>query len=197
MIIKEVKASDSGDCIAPHIRVLFQISMRLTRNGRDAIRLARDTVQVAREAWDESLPPEFCDVRLYDILTRLYFGGFESLPRSLTPIPGDDCDDCLKRSSRLSSSSITDVHPSLLPSGEADGYLYFLEAIDRLPSTFRSIVFLSFVEGFSTLEIAAMAGIPPDSIESLLDRGSELLDRELCALVLNNRKQDLRQNQSA
>jgi hypothetical protein len=179
------------------VEVLFQISLRLTRNGRDAIRLVREAIEMARDAWDESLPIDYCDVRLYDILTRRFFSGFQPLPRSVTPKPGDNCDDCLRRNDRPNAPSTIDVQPALLLTHNADNFLFFVDAIDRLPSTFRSIVLLSFVEGFSTLEIADMSGIPPESIESLLDRGSELLGEELCVLLLNNRKQDLRQNQPA
>jgi hypothetical protein len=194
---KCVKSSDPGESFAPHVKVLFQISMRLTRNGRDAIRLVREAIEIAKDAWDESMPPEYCDVRLYDTLTRRFFGGFQSLPRSVSLTPWDDCDDCLKRTGRLSASSTIEAHPALLRASEVEDRLFFLEAIDRLPSTFRSIVILSFVEGFSTLEIAAMSGIPPDSIESLLDRSSELLHEQLCAILLNNNKEDLRPSQSA
>ena len=56
---------------------------------------------------------------------------------------------------------------------------YCLEAIARLPAVYRSAMILSNLEGFSTDEIARLAGVGPPAIDSLLVRGREIVREEL------------------
>ena len=53
------------------------------------------------------------------------------------------------------------------------------EAIAHLPAAYRSAMILSNLEGFSTEEIARLAGVRPHAIHSLLLRGRELVLEEL------------------
>lgn len=58
-----------------------------------------------------------------------------------------------------------------------------LKAIARLPAVFRSAMILSYLEGFTTEEIARLAGVQPHAIKSLLVRGRELMQEEFLAYV--------------
>jgi hypothetical protein len=61
---------------------------------------------------------------------------------------------------------------------------HFSHAIMRLPAAFRSAMILSYLEGFSTREIADLAGVKPKAIDSLLKRGRELLKDEVFVLLV-------------
>jgi RNA polymerase sigma-70 factor (ECF subfamily) len=54
-----------------------------------------------------------------------------------------------------------------------------LEALERIPQTFREVVVLSDVEDFSYKEIAEFLGVPIGTIMSRLHRGRKLLRQQL------------------
>jgi len=54
-----------------------------------------------------------------------------------------------------------------------------LEAIAHLPEALRTAMILFNLEGFSTEEIARLAGVRPPAIDSLLVRGRELVRDDL------------------
>ncbi len=68
--------------------------------------------------------------------------------------------------------------------GESDRYSAYSDAAVRLPAVFRFAVIQSYLEGFSLREIADLTGLRPRTIESLLNRGRELLLEELHAHMM-------------
>jgi DNA-directed RNA polymerase specialized sigma24 family protein len=61
--------------VSPHLEVLRQISLLLTKDGLDATRLAHETVEEAYRSPDESIPEENCSLWLFRILTRRFLNG--------------------------------------------------------------------------------------------------------------------------
>lgn len=55
------------------------------------------------------------------------------------------------------------------------------QAVDRLPETFRVVVILAEMEGFSYPEIAKILGVPIGTVRSRLARGRGLLQKTLWA----------------
>ena len=51
------------------------------------------------------------------------------------------------------------------------------ETIGRLPMPFRLVFTLSYLEGFSSAEIANLAGVETDMVEHMLGRGRKLISK--------------------
>jgi DNA-directed RNA polymerase specialized sigma24 family protein len=170
--------------VGPHLDVLLKISAGLTRNGRDAIRLMREALTEAHETWHDPTPNADDDVRLYDILTHRYFNGFQPVTRAAEPHVGENCDERALR--YLQNQVCSRDHPDTADVDDRDMKQYLNKAIANMPSMFRSTMILSYLEGFSNAEIAALAGVAPLTIGGLLDRGSSLLQSEFRALLLDN-----------
>lgn len=60
-----------------------------------------------------------------------------------------------------------------------------LQAIEKVPATFREIVVLCDVEGFSYKEISAIMDIPMGTVMSRLHRGRKILRGELAVYARN------------
>jgi len=104
----------------------------------------------------------------------------------------------LRRGEDLPLESLVDVHlakvappapaalsrsgQSSIPKGEGR-HVHRLGAMAHLPAVFRSAMTLSYLERFSTTEIAHLAGVQPHAIESLLVRGRELMREEFTAYL--------------
>jgi len=69
---------------------------------------------------------------------------------------------------------------------DAESVTEYSDAIAGLPEVFRSAMILSFLEGFSNTEIAGLAGVPPHAIDTLLERGREIIREELFAYLMGN-----------
>ncbi len=183
---ESARGPDFKNRVSPHLGSLLQISLGLTKNGRDATRLMREAIVEASRSWDESMPEESCDIRLYDILTRRYFNGFQPLSRSIASHGYDVVDDHLVLNSRPVPASTIESRRNSSMAAESNDQVNFVKAITGLPEMFRPAMILSYLEGFSNMEIAGLAGVKPHAIESLLDRGCGLLQTELYALLMGN-----------
>lgn len=53
-----------------------------------------------------------------------------------------------------------------------------LDALDRLPETYRTVIYLHYIEGYRTGEIGAMLGIRPGTVRKRLQYGREQLKLE-------------------
>jgi RNA polymerase sigma-70 factor (ECF subfamily) len=54
-----------------------------------------------------------------------------------------------------------------------------LTALTRLPAKIRTVIYLHYIEGYKTAEIAEMLGISVNAVKKRLQRGRELLKRTL------------------
>ena len=181
---ESAKRSDFKDKILPHLEVLLQFSLCLTKNGLDAAKLMREAMAEAYRTWDESMSEEGCDIRLHNILTQHFFNGFQQRSHTLTPILDDSVDDNLAKNNRLFPSTTTNVRHKSFLTGESDEDVNYFRAIAGLPAVFRPAMILSYLEGFSNKEIANLAGVQPHVIESLLNRGRQLLREEFFAHLM-------------
>jgi RNA polymerase sigma factor (sigma-70 family) len=181
VISDSAKRLDFKDKIQPHLEVLLQFSLWLTKNGRDAARLMREAMAEAYRSWDEWIPEESYDIWLHNILTRRFFNGFQQQSRPLVPILVDAVDNSVAKKNRLSSSTTPNAPRQIFMNGKSDEDVSYFRAIASLPTVFRSAMILSYLEGFSNKQIANLAGVQPHAIESLLNRGRALLREEFFA----------------
>jgi len=161
------------------LEVLLQFSLQLTMNGRDAVGLLRGAMMEAYLSWDESLTEGNSGILLQKILTTRFLNGFPEHARPLVPISGDNIDENLDENNRHSPTTTADPQWQTWPANGSDEDLHYLEAIAGLPAMFRSTVILSYLEGFSDLEIAGLADVPPRAVESSLSRGRRFIREEL------------------
>ena len=177
------KRLDFKEKIVPDLEVLLQFSLWLTKNGRDASGLMREALGEAYRKWEEWTPEESRKVWMHKILTKRFFNGFQQKSRLQLHV-ADNVDDRLIMNNHIfPETSISSRQPSFL-SGESNEDLDYFKAIASLPAVFRSAMILSCLEGFSNREIAELAGVDSQNVESLLNRGRKFLREELFAHLM-------------
>lgn len=174
--------------IFPHIEVLLEISLGLTKNGLDATRLLRDTVAEAFRSWDESAPHEITRLWLHDILTGQYLNGFQLQARQPASNGSDTFEQVLVKNKYgqllpIGASHLRQELPKTAPSEE---HANFFQAITSLPEAFRLTMSLSYIEGLTVREIADLVSAQPRRISTLLYCGYRLLREELFVLLTSN-----------
>ncbi len=179
---ENTKMEDFKEKVLQDIEALLQFSLWLTKNGRDASRLMREAMREAYETWDQLSPDESSKLWLHKILTRRYFNGFQKSRGIRIPAGNNDTDNIdnsLTENNRLiPESALTLRQPSFL-TGNSNEDLDYFKAIASLPPSFRTAMILSCLEGFSSREIANLAQVEPQKVESLLNRGRVFLKEEL------------------
>lgn len=185
MINETAKRSDFKDKIVPHLEVLLQFSLWLTGDGRDAVRLMREALAEVYDTWVESISDEPCDVKLHYVLTRRFLNdGQQATVARISGVnvnfnEGADIDDCLDCATK------NYIQRRSWFAGESnDVDNKYLAAFAGLPPAFRSVMILSYLEGFSNGEIANLAGVRPHAVELTLNRGRSFLREELFAHLM-------------
>ena len=185
MINETDKRSDFRDKIVPHLEALLQFSLWLTKDGRTAIGLVRDAMAEAYGSWDESTLEEGFDVELRHIVTRRFLQDNQRDARR--PVPYlDDVDESPGRKESLGLAATAEAFQQSWPTGESEDDVNYLAAFAGLPAAFRSVMILSYLEGFSNGEIAKLAGVQPHTVEISLDRGRGFLREELFTYLMDD-----------
>ncbi len=174
--------------IFPHVEVLLEISLGLTKNGLDATRLLRETIGVACLSWNESAPKEVTRLWLHDILNGQYLNGFQLRARQPVPEGSDILEQVLNTNKYNRLSPIGASRDLLEVSSTALSKVYtdFFQAIASLPEAFRLAMSLSYIEGLTIREIADLVNTQPRRISTLLYCGYRLLREELFVLLTSN-----------
>jgi len=169
--------------VLPDLEILLQFSLWLTKNGGDASSLMRDALKEAFESWEKWTLEESRRIWIHKILTRRFFNGFQQAQKSQAPIAVNVDDRLIKNNRLFPDTAIIFRQPSFL-SGESNEDLDYFKAIACLPAVYRSAMILSCLEGFSNREIAELAGVEPQKVETLLNRGRTFLREELYAHLM-------------
>ena len=182
--IEKERRSDFKEKILPNLEALLHFALGLTVNGRDAVELLRESLTEAYRSWDRLRIAEDCGARIQEIMTRRFLGGRWQHVRP--PVPTADGQEKFIERNRLIPEGTGDPwrKPSLSSDTEYDGE--YSKTIVGLPEAFRSAMILSYLEGFSSSEIAGLAGVPPHEIDALLERGREIIRDELFAYLMGN-----------
>jgi len=186
MINETARRSDFRDRIVPHLETLLQFSLWLTRDGRDAIKLMRNALTEAYRTSHDSTTDEPCDVQLHYILTRRFLNGNEESAVSLAAVYGNSADAIAGLNDQIVALAKAKARQRSWPNGESEDDVSYLAAFAGLPTAFRSVMILSYLEGFSNGEIANLAGVQPQTVEISLDRGRRFLREELFAYLMDN-----------
>jgi len=170
---------DFETTITPHLELLLQYSLWLTKNGLDATRLMRGALAEASRSFNESPPQRHWDLRVQEMLTRRFLSGVRKDEDPIVQIDPDNIDDSLVGDNVLFSVASGADQKQLWLTAGSDSDESYLNAIAGLPAVCRSAMILSFLEGFSTEEIADLSGVRPQAIGSLLDRGRRFIREQL------------------
>ena len=164
---------------SPQLEALHQISLGLTKNGKDAITLMHDAMADASRSWNKTQQPANWESGLYELMTRRYFSHYHYQSQPLVWIH-DQLLDPLPVVSRVAKPvrALGGVEPRLVFGGPV-GHKQYQRTISRLPTEFRPAMILSYIEGFSNTEIAGLARSQPHEIESLLYRGFRLVKDDI------------------
>ena len=172
-----------GAGVEENIDALYSVALRLTRKDADAEDLVAEAVTKAWSSIDTLSDRDRFRPWLFRILHNTFISDYRK--QSVRPVEASynagECDD--------------DDLVTLL-NEQSDDFLVWwsnperaffndllgeqlLDALDRLPEAFRSVVILVNVEGFTYDETAEVLGIAPGTVRSRMKRGRTLLPKAL------------------
>ena len=158
---------------------LYGAAMRLTRNPADAEDLVQETFLKAYRAYDTFEAGTNLKAWLYRILTNTFINKYRRDSRRPQETDLGDLEDLylFRRLKRQTSTGLTSSAEEQLLEGLVESDIK--EAIEALPDSFRMVVLLADLEGFSYKEIAEILDIPIGTVMSRLHRGRKALERAL------------------
>lgn len=152
---------------------LYRAARRLTRNPAEAEDLVQDTYLKAFRSAASFERGTNLRAWLFTILMNTYRNSRRDAARD----PVDVDSEAVDTAQALPGADATPEELLLRTTLDVD----LQAALDALPETFRSAVWLRDVEEFSYAEIARMLEIPTGTVMSRISRGRRLLYRQLVA----------------
>lgn len=165
--------------VGEHLDGLFGASLRLTRNRTRAEDLVQETFLRAWRSFHTFRPGTNVRAWLYRILMNAYIDGYRKREREPEVVDQEDVDEFYLYS-RVHESE--DFRRAGNPEEALLSKLMDADvkaALDGLPASFRDVVILADIEGFSYKEIAGILGIPIGTVMSRLHRGRRQLQVRL------------------
>lgn len=167
----------------PHMDALKRTALRMTRNDGDAEDLVQETYVKAYRFWDKFEPGSNCRAWLFKIMTNIFINDYRSKSRTPSSVSVDEIDD------NFIYGQLATAPPEETPEREFFAKVFdddVKKAIEELPEDFRTVVVLSFLEGFSYQEIAEIADLQLGTVKSRLHRGRKLLQKQLYDYAIRN-----------
>ncbi|MGH2348475.1 MAG: sigma-70 family RNA polymerase sigma factor [bacterium] len=165
--------------ISEHLDGLFRTALRLTRNRANAEDLLQETFLRAWRSFRTFQPGTNARAWLYRILMNAHIDAYRRSTREPEVVDQDDVDEFYLYSKVQESDEFRragnpeEALLSQLMDADVTG------ALDELPETFRAVVVLADIEGFSYKEIAEILDIPIGTVMSRLHRGRRQLQVKL------------------
>jgi RNA polymerase sigma-70 factor (ECF subfamily) len=161
----------------PHLRSLYSLAYRLTRNEKDAEDLVQDTYLRAFRFYHRFEPGTNIRAWLYRILKNQFLNRLQE-ERPFTGLSAltDPADSHAALESAFPHSPARTPEQEVLDTvtaGEVE------EALALLPADYRLVVTLALSEEMSYKEIAKILGIPIGTVMSRLHRGRKFLQSKL------------------
>jgi RNA polymerase sigma-70 factor (ECF subfamily) len=162
-----------------HLNGLFGAALRLTRNRTRAEDLLQETFLRAWRSFRTFQPGTNARAWLYKILMNAYIDSYRKTTREPEVVDHEDVDEFYLYTKVQESE---DFRRAGNPEEEVLARLMDADvkgALDSLPESFRQVVILSDIEGFSYQEIADILSIPIGTVMSRLHRGRRQLQVKL------------------
>lgn len=158
--------------VFPHVRTLYAVGLRLTRDADDAHDLVQDALLRAFRAWNRFEKGTNCRAWLVRILTNNYISRYRRCVR----------DRAYERSVEALEHGISEPEAEhrMFESALSDEVV---AALADLPSDFLEVIRLCDLEGFSYQETARRMGCPIGTVMSRLFRARRLLESRLSPLA--------------
>ncbi|NNE97844.1 MAG: sigma-70 family RNA polymerase sigma factor [Pyrinomonadaceae bacterium] len=153
----------------PHMPDLFRVAMFLKRNRDLAEELVQETMMQGLKSFHRYKLGTNCKAWLTTIMYNTHYKQIRKLTKLKLV---EDTEEIIAQT--------VPFEPSI-PQQVTDEDV--LKAIDNVPDTFREIVVLCDVEGFSYKEIASIMDIPMGTVMSRLHRGRKILRGELAVFA--------------
>src|SRR5713226_5565105 len=162
-----------------HLNGLFRAALRLTRNRTRAEDLLQETFLRGWRSFHTFKPGTNARAWLYKILMNAYIDAYRKTTREPEVVDQEDVDEFYLYTKVQESE---DFRRAGNPEEEVLSRLMDADvkgARDSLPESFRQVVILSDIEGFSYQEIADILSIPIGTVISRLHRGRRQLQVKL------------------
>jgi RNA polymerase sigma-70 factor (ECF subfamily) len=154
---------------------LYAVALRLTRNRADAEDLVQDTFVKALRFEHQFRPGTNLKAWLFTILHNTWRNRVRDSGRSIVEVDSERVEDA----ERTDPSPAVETPERILLRATLDADLQ--AALDELPETFRTAVWLRDVEELTYAEIAEVVGVPIGTVMSRISRGRKLLFQRLTA----------------
>jgi len=164
----------------PHLEGLYRAALHLLGSESDAQDLTQECFVEAYRSWHERQTSANCRVWLFAIMANALVNKCRPCPNVSNSMNGNDEIDTHIAPSLMVAQEPAD-NPGQIPFSTMSGE-DVKKAIGDLPQEFRLPVVLSLLEGFSSREIADIAGVSPQTVISRLNQGRRLIREYLSML---------------
>jgi len=167
----EKKYSDFDSEIVPHINALNSFALKMTNDMDDAGDLVQDTLLKAFRFFDKFEKGTNAKAWLFQILKNSFINNYRKNSREPNRVDYDDVQnfyESIKSDEVKSNHYENDAFSDVLDDDIA-------HALSLLPDDFRTIVFLSDIEGYTYEEISDFMDCPIGTVRSRLHRARKML----------------------
>jgi RNA polymerase sigma-70 factor, ECF subfamily len=173
---------DFEEIAVPHMDFLRNRALYLTRDADDAEDLLQETYFKAYRFWDKFEKGTNILGWLTQIMKNSYINNYRKDVKSPKTIEFDEAishdrsvDQLPAASHHVMAENAGDIFEDEIAS-----------SIESLPSTFRTVVMLSDLQGFTYDEIASTISVPIGTVRSRLHRGRKMLREKLHTYAKSN-----------
>lgn len=162
-----------------HLDALFNLSLNLTRNRRDAEDLVQETYLRAYRFFDSYERGTHLKAWLFRILRNTFINRYRAAKARPGEVDFSKVEQAYERA--IDEQFLRDHRPVSPEDAVMNGVLdeEIQQAIAELPEEYRSVVILALVEELSYKEIASALSVPLGTVMSRLHRGRRLLQAQL------------------
>jgi RNA polymerase sigma-70 factor, ECF subfamily len=159
----------------PHMNFIYSFARHLTGNADDADDLVQDTYLKAYRFWEKYEKGTNIRAWLYRIMKNSYINRYRKEVKEPDLVDFDEIQEYYTRFKETSNDE-QDLEKKIF-GGILDDDV--AQALDSLPTDFKTIVILCDIEGLSYEEIAEFVDIPVGTVRSRLHRGRKILQTKL------------------
>jgi RNA polymerase sigma-70 factor (ECF subfamily) len=167
----------------PHLRDLYAIAVRYTRNPDAAQDLVQETVLRAYAAWGSFTPGSNCRAWLIRILTNSYINHYRRSRSHRSFTSRSEGEQLAALYGDVPRATARDAEDLLASAGLSDEVN---RALAELDDDYRVVVVLADIEGMKYRDIAAALGCPVGTVMSRLFRARRQLEARLAPFAASD-----------